>query len=55
MYAEVSSKTKTTETQDLTLLNQRFAEANNYLVLLRNVRIQQVRANHRAVACARVM
>ena len=43
MYNEVQESTKTqTETQDLSVLNERFAVANNYLTLLKNVRIQQV-------------
>ncbi|KAL5259765.1 hypothetical protein ACHWQZ_G010013 [Mnemiopsis leidyi] len=42
MYNEVQESTKTqTETQDLSVLNERFAVANNYLTLLKNLRIQQ--------------
>jgi hypothetical protein len=43
MYNEVQDSTKTqSETQDLSVLNERFAVANNYLTLLKNIRIQQV-------------
>lgn len=42
MYNEVQDITKTeSQTQDLAVLNSRFAEANNYLTLLTNIRIQQ--------------
>lgn len=43
MYAELESITKAeSATKDLKVLNDRFAEANNYLTLLKNIRIQQV-------------
>ena len=43
MYNEVQESTKTqSKTQDLSVLNERFAVANNYLTLLKNIRIQQV-------------